>query len=443
MRELAVIGAGVTGLAAGMASGAPVYEQSDGPGGICRSYYMVPGDHRRHAHAPADDDGYRFEVGGGHWIFGADPSMLLWLEQLAPHGRYERRAVVRFGELGITVPYPLQNHYHELGPAITEAVATDSLRETIPLARENTLHEWLELSFGKTLCDVFFFPFHDRYAAGLSDVVAAEDSYKSPAILVPGAPVPSGSPKKVGYNAEFSYPNGGLDGLVGAMAAGCDVSYNKKLTRIDCEDKRLEFADGTEESFGTVLSTLPLDEAVRLAGLEVDEPPDPSTSVLVLNIGAVRAELCPDAHWQYEPDSRSGFHRIGFYSNVDPSFLPASHRRRADKVSLYVERAFRTGAQMPPGEVSEYTTSVLGELRARRYIGDVDVVDPSFVHVAYTWRRPGSHWREQAIAALASKGVLQVGRYGSWQFQGIADSIRDGLAIGERAKRLLGARPKA
>ena len=39
---LAVLGAGVSGLAVGMVSGAPVYEATDGPGGLCSSYYVRP-----------------------------------------------------------------------------------------------------------------------------------------------------------------------------------------------------------------------------------------------------------------------------------------------------------------------------------------------------------------------------------------------------------------
>ena len=54
-----IIGGGMTGLATGMASGFGVLERLDHPGGICASY---------------ERDGYRFELGGGHWIFGGDPT---------------------------------------------------------------------------------------------------------------------------------------------------------------------------------------------------------------------------------------------------------------------------------------------------------------------------------------------------------------------------------
>ena len=57
-----MIGAGVTGLAVGMASDARVYERAAGPGGICRATYRRPGDPTAHAHPPPEDDAYRFEV---------------------------------------------------------------------------------------------------------------------------------------------------------------------------------------------------------------------------------------------------------------------------------------------------------------------------------------------------------------------------------------------
>lgn len=58
------------------------------------------------------------------------------------------------------------------------------------------------------------------------------------------------------------------------------------------------------------------------------------------------------------------------------------------------------------------------------------VVHPNWVDVAYTWSWPGSRWRYEALGILESSGIFQIGRYGRWVFQGIADSIRDGFAAG-------------
>jgi hypothetical protein len=165
----------------------------------------------------------------------------------------------------------------------------------------------------------------------------------------------------------------------------------------------------------------------RMTGLAEADVPDPYTSVLVLNIGALRGKQCPADHWVYVPGSQSGFHRVGFYSNVDDSFLPHGS---ADRVSLYVEKSFRGGQRPNEAEIDAYTRGVLQELRDWGFIGEAEVVSPSWVEHAYTWTRPASRWRERSIAELESWGIQMAGRYGTWRFQGIADSIRDGLQAG-------------
>lgn len=421
---LAILGGGVTGLAAGLATAAPVFERSDGPGGICRSYYLRPGDTRPLDRPPPEDDAYRFEVGGGHWIFGGDAAVLTLLADLAPMRTYRRRAVVRLGDL--TVPYPLQDNVHLLGGAIAGRVDSDR-GATAAAGNATTMHEWLLHAFGPTLCGLFFHPFNERYTAGLTRVVAHQDAYKSPASL-PMRPARLGRATRPGYNATFAYPRAGLDSLGRALAVRCDIRYGAAVVGIDTGARVLQLAGGSEVAYDALVSTLPLVESTRLAGLEVEDPPDPYTSVLVLNIGARRGDRCPRAHWQYEADSASGFHRIGFYSNVDPSFLPRPHRRRSSHVSLYVERAYLPSDRPTPEQTTAYSDAVVAELRERGYVEDVEVVDPSWVEMAYTWQLPASRWRNQALAALQRHGIHSIGRYGAWKFQGIADSVRDGLA---------------
>src|SRR5215470_11986171 len=98
-----IIGGGMTGLGVGMTTGFGVLEQCDRPGGICASY---------------ECDGYRFELGGGHWIFGGDPVVTRLLAGASEIRSYRRRSAVLF--LGgrectrelrdLMVPYPIQEN---------------------------------------------------------------------------------------------------------------------------------------------------------------------------------------------------------------------------------------------------------------------------------------------------------------------------------------------
>ena len=79
-----ILGGGMTGLAAGVVSQLPVYEAQNVPGGICSSYYLAKGIEEPLFKAPDDQEAYRFEIGGGHWIFGGDPKVLNYFsEELA------------------------------------------------------------------------------------------------------------------------------------------------------------------------------------------------------------------------------------------------------------------------------------------------------------------------------------------------------------------------
>jgi protoporphyrinogen oxidase len=126
------------------------------------------------------------------------------------------------------------------------------------------------------------------------------------------------------------------------MAKKSDVRYEKRVARINVRKKEVQFSDGSGAKYENLVSTLPLNKALQMAGLKVDEKPASYTSVLVLNIGATRGKKCPGDHWLYIPDSDSRFHRVGFYSNVDVSFMPKSSRKENERVSIYVEKLIET-----------------------------------------------------------------------------------------------------
>ena len=428
-----ILGGGVTGLAAGISSGLPVFEAVSEPGGICSSYYVRPGETERLHQAPADEEAYRFEIGGGHWIFGGDPTILQFLRTIAPMKTYYRRSSVYFADQELYVPYPIQNHLRYLGSDTVRQV----LKELVEQPGDfSTMAEWMEQSFGPTLCRLFFNPFHDLYTAGLYKVIAPQDAYKSPVSLSHVIQGAFDDAPSVGYNVTFVYPAEGLNTLAQRMAGACDMRYGKRAVEIDIKNREVAFADGTSASYNSLLSTLPLNTMLKLSGIQTAAKADPHTAVLVLNIGARRGEQCPDDHWLYNPDAKSGFHRVGFYSNVDRSFMPKSARTDNNAVSIYVERAYVGGQKPTDAEVRDYANNVVRELQDWGYITEAEVVDPTWIDVAYTWSYPNSQWKKQAMQQLEEHGIYSIGRYGRWVFQGIADSVRDGFYAGASFKTL-------
>ena len=422
-----ILGAGMTGLAAGFVSGLPVFEAADSPGGICSSYYVRPGDQERHMLAPSDAEVYRFEIGGGHWIFGGDPAVLHFMERFVKLKRYARQSSVYFQKEGLYVPFPLQNHLRFLDRDLAERALGEMAEKQGPL---RTMKEWLGKNFGATLCQLFFYPFNELYTAGLYDRIAPQDAYKSPVDLSLVSQGASGKTTPAGYNATFAYPEEGLNVLAQGLSNHCRIEHGKRVTHIDTGSNTLSFDDGSALPYEALISTLPLNNVTKMADKPIGPEPDPYTSVLVLNIGAVRGDRCPNDHWLYTPGTLSGFHRVGFYSNVDPSFLPLSARRNRDRVSIYVERAYMGGNKPSDDDMARYARSTVRELQDWGFVRDTEVVDPTWIDVAYTWSWPGSDWKRIALETLQKHGIYQVGRYGRWVFQGIADSIRDGLLLG-------------
>lgn len=430
-----ILGAGMTGLASGLASGLPVYEAAEVPGGICSSYYMRPNKQERLPKAAEDGEMYRFEIGGGHWIFGGDPVILRFIREIAPTRRYFRKSSVYLPDKNLFIPYPLQNHLKHLGADL----AAESLSEMVRAVGDHgavvTMNDWLLASFGPTLCNLFFDSFHNLYTAGLSGKIAPQDSYKSPVDLSLAIKGSLEQTPAVGYNASFIYPVEGLDVLAARMASQADIHYGKRAKQIDIKEKIVYFDDNTSLHYETLLSTLPLNRMMQMTGLTVDEKPSPSTSVLVVNLGAEKGPRCPEDHWVYVPSSKTGFHRVGFYSNVDASFLPKSSRDSMDRVSIYVEKAYPEGETPGKEDLQKLSREMARELQSWDWIKACEVIDPTWIDTAYTWSWPGSKWKEKALKALESQDIYQVGRYARWIFQGIADSIRDGFMAGAALKR--------
>lgn len=432
--EVVILGGGMSGLAAGLASGAQVYEAGPRAGGLCASYYVAPGGTLRQFQPPPDGDAYRFEIGGGHWIWGCDGLVERFVSSLASLESYTRKAGVYLAASRQYAAFPLQYHLNALGNEVAGRALAEMVEGAARPGHGESMRAWYHSRFGSTLEQLFFASFQSLYTAGLWEEIAPEDGDKSPLDLPRVISGALGLLPPAGYNARFLYPREGLGALAEKMAERCRICCNQPVAGIETANRRLRFADGSSRSCGLLISTLPLFRTLELAGLRVMAPADPYVSVLVLNVGGRRGASCPEEHWLYISGARSGFHRVGFYSNIDRGFLPQSLRRSPEAVSLYVEKAFPGGVRPSPGQIEECAAQVISELRAWDWLDAVDVADPTWIEVAYTWRRPQSRWPELALQALERQGIYSIGRYGRWATgllqQGLAQALEMGFQAG-------------
>jgi len=420
-----VIGAGYTGIGVGMTPGFKIFEANDYPGSICTSYQK---------------EGFRFDMGGGHWIFGGDRYILELMNKSSKCKKYTRNSAVFFtGSLNATrlmerqfVNYPIQNNLYAFG----EKIAKSAVKEIVACNRTNngsyTMAEWLKFNFGETLYEIFFGPFHERYTAGLNREIAPQDPYKTPFDIKNVISGATGNARMdVGYNATFVYPENGLSVLSRNLAKNCNIQYGARAEKINIKDKTIKFCDGSEVKYKKLISTLPLNKILRTTGLS--DACEPFVSVLVLNMGVefpANDIAKHHYHWLYVPDSITGFHRIGYYSNVDQIFLPEKMRNLQKFGSIYIEFAFRGGERPSGDRIKKLITNTEAELKSLGLIKKAIVVDSTWIEVAYTWKKPNSNWVNDVISNLAKFDILSIGRYGRWSFQGIAESLKEGILEG-------------
>lgn len=420
-----ILGGGFSGLGAGYDSDIPVFEASNHPGGICRSYYV-----QATGCDTESSDKFRFEKGGGHWIFDKNPEVLNIFNQHASLQTYTKKSSVFFCQSDLKIPAPVQFHVEMFPKSISDKIRSEV--ENLPQKEQSmediTFDKWLLSKFGKTLCELFFFPFNDRYTSGYYTSIAPQDLYKTS-----GRVLRSPSDNNTSYNQKFFYPEGGLDLLSDKLSSHCRMHYGHCADLIDMDSGEIRFTNGAAVGYEKLISTLPLNIMNQLTGFS-ESGNEPYTSVMVINAAVQKGVKYPDDHWIYCPDSRSGFHRIGFYSNVSDSFVPKD--RSDGTASIYIEHAFRGGEMPSSDQIERLTKNTLNELKEWEYVSTVESMDVNWIPIAYTWSRPGLNRTGKSIERLSSSGIYQVGRFACWKFQGLGKSFMDGMQMRKNLEAL-------
>lgn len=138
-----------------------------------------------------------------------------------------------------------------------------------------------------------------------------------------------------GPNATFRFPaHGGTGGIWKAVAKTLPserFTFNTSVQRIEGKNKIAHLSDGSSVKYRTMISTMPLDEIVKIVD-ETDEDTRKTGSELifssthVIGIG-LRGVLPPrigDKCWLYFPEPDSPFYRATIFSNYSPNNCPQS-----------------------------------------------------------------------------------------------------------------------
>ena len=196
-----------------------------------------------------------------------------------------------------------------------------------------------------------------------------------------------------------------------------------------CYGLRIENAVLEAQDTG-VVATIPLPELVKL----LEEPPEEvlaaasllrCTPVRYLNV-ATKSSPRADFHWIYVPEERYPFYRVGIYTNAVPAMAPAGHG------ALYVELSDRG----PAPRLDDLLPGVAQALHAAGAINSADdVLFAELKELTYAYVVFDQNYYEAVrtiIPWLESVGIFPRGRYGSWIYNAMEDSILAGREVALR-----------
>ncbi|MFL5495540.1 MAG: protoporphyrinogen/coproporphyrinogen oxidase [Gemmatimonadales bacterium] len=428
--DVVILGGGVAGLATAsvLGSRALVLERGERPGGLVRT-----------------------ENFGGYWfdhvihlLYFADPEVQHRVLDIVGQD-LQPCPPLAYVELSEgAARFPFQIHLADL-PAETalRCLRDFAVANAHSPGEPRNYAELLRQTFGKAMCEMFFFPYNRKTWRRPLESLAADGFHwnltrPDMSEVLQGALHQSGDSRA--YNARGWYPRPapeadqrGMEVLTRSLASRVsDLRLHSTVTEIDLEARAIRVQNARGESTVTwrdaCVSTLPLPQTVSLcrqapialrrdcAGLSQNR-----VRSVALSIRGPRPH--GTGHWRYYADEALCFTRLVYMCEFDPALAPA------DGWGLLVEVPERgEDVPRPAAELVEEVVSGLESIRALSpdcRIIDRHVIDAEPAYVVFTPRNAETVRRAQVY--LREAGVEPLGRYGRWEYSSMAQVMTDGF----------------
>lgn len=433
--RIVIIGAGPCGLGAAREltrighENFTLYERSDHPGGLASSI--------------VDPAGFTWDH-GGHVVFSHYGEFDRILKEAMGDEIYQhdRSSYIRFDERW--VPYPFQNNLRHCPPE----VALECVMGLIEAQGGNAtmdFAEWMNVTFGTGITKHFMKPYNfkvwatpaERMSANwMAERVSVVDYTAALRNLVLGEDNISWGP-----NNQFVFPaQGGTGEIYTRLAAQLKdyLVYDAEIVKIDARTKTLRFADDHEESYDTLISTMPLDKLVH----RIEHAPEQlweaagyleHNSVYMTGIGYEQS-LKDDKSWLYFPQDHAPFYRATNFAKYSPANVPDADTAR---YSAYMTET--SHSKYKHEERAGLEERVEQGLRASGVVeGRPEVASAHVVNIDYAYPVPTVK-RDEALRTiqpwLMSNGIYSRGRFGAWRYE--AGNMDHAVKMGVDAARFV------
>jgi len=433
-----VLGGGLAGLCAAneLQDRAIVLERADRPGGLVRTECF---------------DGYWFDH-VIHLLYFEDPATEKRIHRLLGDVLAPCRPTAWVETKHGQTLFPLQMHLAGLDRPTVLRCLRDLKSQTFGTQSDvhpTNFEELLLRTFGRGLCETFFFPYNRKVWKRPLSTLATSDFTWNIATpdyeqVLKGASDPD--PDYQAYNADGWYPRPpggaplrGMEVLSEALANNVtDLRLAHTVESIDLATRVVlaRWGDRVERFLfrAGCLSTLPLPVAVSLCQ---QAPTDLRRACRCLTRNRVRTVAISvrgprpqnRGHWRYYSDESVIFSRLVHMHEFDALTAPADGWGLMAEVTEPGEEP-----EMPEGELVD---RVRADLRRVTGVPDdcsivgvhVLAIDPAYV-VFTTENQPVI---EAARQFLGDHDVTPLGRYGRWEYSSMAQVMRDGFTSGQSA----------
>jgi protoporphyrinogen oxidase len=327
------------------------------------------------------------------------------------------------------VPYPFQNNIRYLTPESRWKCLQGLIRlyKQPFVGKPANFGEWIMATFGEGLADVFMVPYNFKVWAyppemmdynWIGERVAVTDLERVLYNVLHDKDDLSWGP-----NNTFQFPKQGGTGAVWESVADLvgreNIHLHKKVTNIDPAAKQVVFDDGTSDSYDVLVSTLPIDCLVDIAGLKnLKEPASKlqysSSNIIGIGLSGKPPATLSKKCWMYFPEENCPFYRVTVFSNYSPQNVPNIEKQW----SLMAEVS-----ESPHKPVNQETLieDVIEGMFATKLINKAhDVISTWSYRAHHGYPTPGLG-RDNALKAihpeLEKLNIFSRGRFGGWKYE--------------------------
>jgi protoporphyrinogen oxidase len=402
-----------------------------------------------HAGSVVDPQGFTWDI-GGHVVFSHYGEFDALLDEVLGDEIYEHERSSFVRHSGRWIPYPFQNNLHRLDLELAVDCALGLARATGSDGAAD-FETWIRGTFGDAIAETFMLPYNAKVwtvaaralsAGWISDRVSVVDPRRALRNLLARTDDAGWGP-----NATFKFPRQGGTGEIYRRLAtrlGDRVRFGRAVDAVDPVRRLVTTADGADEPYDALVSTLPLD---ALVGMTVGCPGDVRAAadalehngIQMVGVGLERP-LADDRSWLYFPGPETPFYRATNFAKYAPAHVPGADTARYS--------AYMTESAHPPGaprDVRELEQEVLAGLVAG---GVLDEAGPlASVHTVdapYAYPLP-TLGRDRALAViqpwLMERRILSRGRFGAWRYElgNMDHAVKMGV---DAARALVEGRPE-